>query len=210
MIVKNRIKAVVFDCDGVMFDTADANRAYYDEVLAGFNRPSLTKEQFEKVHMSTVKEAIAFLFPDVSDLETVFRHLKQIGYNKFIKYMKMEEGLVSLLEGLERKGIIRAVATNRTDTMQKVLLDYQLASEFDMVVTAADVKKPKPDPEQLQRIMAAFDLEPDQVVFIGDSLYDEQAARGAGTWFVAFKNSLLNADLHVDSMAGIAIFLGVK
>ena len=35
----SKIKAVVFDCDGVMFDTADANRRFYNEVLETFHKP---------------------------------------------------------------------------------------------------------------------------------------------------------------------------
>ena len=66
-----KIKAVVFDCDGVMFDTALANRKYYDEVLAAFNKPVLNEEQFINVHMMTVKEAIEYLFPEIRDLSRV-------------------------------------------------------------------------------------------------------------------------------------------
>jgi len=54
----SKIKAVVFDCDGVMFDTAVANRKYYDEVLQAFGKSALNDEQFVNVHMMTVKGAI--------------------------------------------------------------------------------------------------------------------------------------------------------
>ena len=46
-----QIRAVVFDCDGVMFDTADANRIYYNRVLERFGKPPLNQEQFINVHM---------------------------------------------------------------------------------------------------------------------------------------------------------------
>ena len=93
----SKIKAVVFDCDGVLFDTALANRKFYDEVLAAFDKPKLTDEQFVNVHMMTVTLAIEYLFPGKEDYKEIFARLKQIGYAKFIPYMKMEEGLVSLL-----------------------------------------------------------------------------------------------------------------
>ena len=41
----SKIKAVIFDCDGVMFDTAVANRKYYDEVLTEAIRAVLLNEQ---------------------------------------------------------------------------------------------------------------------------------------------------------------------
>ena len=68
----SKIKAVVFDCDGVMFDTAMANRKFYNEVLTIFGKPKLNDEQFVNVHMMTVKGAIEYLFPEKEDLSDVF------------------------------------------------------------------------------------------------------------------------------------------
>jgi HAD superfamily hydrolase (TIGR01509 family) len=199
----SKIKAVVFDCDGVLFDTALANRKFYDEVLANFHKPPLTDVQFVNVHMMTVQAAIEYLFPEKQDYKEIFVCLKQIGYAKFIPYMQMEAGLVRLLKRLKEEGFIRGIATNRTNTMDQVLRDNDLESFFEMVVTSADVEKPKPDPEQLLKIMMAFQLSPEQVMFVGDSEYDQRAARSAGAWFVAFKQPKLEADFHVTAMADI-------
>ncbi|MEX1300030.1 MAG: HAD-IA family hydrolase [Desulfotignum sp.] len=205
-----QIKAVVFDCDGVMFDTALANRKFYDQVLAHFNKPPLSEAQFVQVHMMTVADAVSYLFPDITDHEPVFRCVKLIGAHNFIQYMEIADGLVDLLKTLGSCGYVRAVATNRTDTMPKVLSDFDLADQFDMVVTAADVSHPKPHPEQLEKIMARFSLHPDQVLFIGDSIYDQQAARAAGTVFAAFRQPQLAADLHAQAMADIGSVLGIN
>ncbi|MDT8378491.1 MAG: HAD-IA family hydrolase [Desulfotignum sp.] len=205
----SQIKAVVFDCDGVMFDTAMANRRFYDQVRTHFKKPPLTDTQFVQVHMMTVADAISYLFPDMADHEPVFRCVKQIGAHNFIQFMVMADGLIGLLADLASNGYIRAVATNRTDTMEKVLKDFDLTDLFDMVVTAADVINPKPHPEQLEKIMTRFSLQPNQVLFIGDSTYDQQAARAAGTVFAAFSQPQLEADLHAQVMADIASALGI-
>ena len=39
-------EAVIFDCDGVMFDTTEANMAYYNHILKHFGKPSMTPEQY--------------------------------------------------------------------------------------------------------------------------------------------------------------------
>jgi HAD superfamily hydrolase (TIGR01549 family) len=160
--------------------------------------------------MMAVKDAIAYLFPEKADLAPVYRYLKGVGYMKFIRFMVMEKGLIKLLDRLGNKGYLRAVATNRTNTMEKVINDFRLGEYFDEVVTAAMVKNPKPDPEQLFKIMKKFGLEPDELMFIGDSDYDRRAARGAGTVFVAFKNCELEADFNVDSMDEIGVILGLN
>ena len=56
----NHIRVVVFDCDGVMFDTANSNMAYYNHLLQQFGRPTMTQAQFAYTHMHTVDEALAF------------------------------------------------------------------------------------------------------------------------------------------------------
>ncbi len=206
----SKIKAVVFDCDGVMFDTAVANRKFYDEVLEAFGKPTLSEDQFINVHMMAVKEAIDYLFPEIEDLSPVYDSLKHIGYHKFIQYMSMEKGLKELLVKLKENGYIRGIATNRTNTMEKVLEDFHLEGYFEVVMTAAKVKKPKPDPEQLLRIMEKFNLHSNEILFIGDSEYDSQAAARAKSKFVAFKNPALTADFNVDHMDEIAGILQIN
>lgn len=197
----SKIKAVIFDCDGVLFDTAQANRKFYNEVLKHFSKPSLTQEQFNNVHMMTVAEATFYLFPEMDDLSPVYEFLKQTRYNKFIPYMQMEEGLIPLLKAIKQRGWIRGIATNRTDTMEKVLITFNIKSLFEIVVTAMDVAKPKPDPEQLLKIMDHYSFNPDEIVFIGDSIFDQKAAQAAGTWFIGFKNPDLSPGLSTETFA---------
>jgi len=194
------IKAVVFDCDGVMFDTAQANRKFYDDILAGFNKIPLNDEQFKNVHMMTVTAAVEYLFPEMDDHRPVYEMIKSVGYETVVPFMLMEPGLMELLDALRQAGMLRGVATNRTNTMEKVLAEHKLATAFDIVVTASDVAKPKPYPDQLEKIMGAYALLPRQIVFIGDSVYDQKAAEAAGTWFIAFKQPGLEAHAHAASM----------
>ncbi len=204
------IKAVIFDCDGVMFDTAEANKKFYNELLEYFGKAVLTDEQFTKVHMFTVSQAIEYLFPEMESLGIVYQRLKEIGYKKFIKYMHMEEGFLELLSQLKENAYIRGVATNRTNTMEKVLNDYDLEDEFEIVVSAADVESPKPAPDQLLKIMDYFKIKAVEILFIGDSEYDQLAASNAGTLFAAFKNPSLQADFHFESMNEIGELLGIN
>ena len=194
------IKAVVFDCDGVMFDTAQANRKFYNEILKRFNKPPLDDEQFQNIHMMTVTTAVEYLFPEMDDHRPVYEMIKRIGYASVIPFMRMEPGLLELLDAIKQAGLVRGVATNRTNTMGKVLIEHRLKKAFDIVVTASDVANPKPHPDQLDKIMGSFALLPRQIVFIGDSIYDQKAAESAGTWFIAFKQPGLQAHAHAVSM----------
>ncbi|OQY01569.1 MAG: haloacid dehalogenase [Desulfobacteraceae bacterium 4572_130] len=206
----NNIKAVVFDCDGVMFDTSMANRMFYNHLLEYFGKDLLTDEQFLNVHMFTVEQALKYLFPEMLDLDKVYSYINKMEYNNFIPFMTIEPDLKKLVLNLKKNGYITAVATNRTNTMKAILDVHGLLNDFDMVVTAANVKKPKPYPDELLKIQNKFNLKPDEILFIGDSKYDELAGLRAGTFFAAFKNSSLKADFYIDNLTGIQEILTIK
>ncbi len=199
----DNIKVVIFDCDGVMFDTAKANIAFYNQILVHFHKPEMTPEQFTYTHMHTVDEGIAYLFEDekMHDAAQVYR--KAMSYLPFIKHMKMEPYLIPVLNKLRSNEYKTAIATNRTDTMDRVLEEHGLEGYFDLVVSAGDVERPKPYPDQLIRIMKHFDIEPFQALYIGDSELDEQASIAARVPFVGFKNTTLSAEYHIKSMKEI-------
>lgn len=204
--MKTELKVVAFDCDGVMFDSRDANRAYYNHLLDRFHLPDMTPEQLAYAHMHTVDEALAFLISDSATLEAAHAYRKQLGYLPFLKYMQMEPGLVDLLERI-RPRYKTAVATNRTDTMAHVLADNRIDHLFDLVVCALDVTFPKPHPEALNKVVDHFAVLPEEVIYVGDSQVDEMAARQAGIFFVAYRNPDLTAGRHIRQLSDIADLL---
>jgi HAD superfamily hydrolase (TIGR01509 family) len=204
----NNIEVVAFDCDGVLFDTAQANRIYYSQLLQHFGRPALTEEQFRFVHMHTVHESMAYLFPDEKILKAAHVYRQTMDYQQYLSYLRVEPQLVSVLEKL-RPLLKTAIATNRTDTIEQLLAKFDLDGYFDLVVTASDVKRPKPHPEALLKISGHFRLEPHQVLYIGDSAVDEQAARSAGMPLVAYRNRELSAEFHIDGLGELEKLLNI-
>jgi HAD superfamily hydrolase (TIGR01549 family) len=202
------IELVAFDCDGVMFDTAQANRYYYSHVLQHFGRPALSEDQFRYVHMHTVHESMAYLFPDENTLDAAHEFRKTMDYKKYLSFLTVEPQLVSLLEKL-RPQIKTAIATNRTDTMEQLLAEFDLDGYFDLIVTSSDVKQPKPHPEALLKILDYFNLSPHQVIYIGDSQVDELAARAAKIPLVAYGNRELDAKYHIDRLGELEVLLDI-
>lgn len=206
MIDPKKIKLVAFDCDGVMFDSSNANRAYYNHLLDHFDLPAMTPEQFAFAHMHTVDETLDFLIPDEQMLKAARQYRRQMSYLTFIRYMVIEPGLKLLLDKLS-PGFKTAVATNRTDTMDRVLEEHGLLGRFDLVVTAADVQYPKPHPELLLVLLNHFGIDPAEMIYIGDSLLDAQSAQSARIPFVAYQNPQLDSAAHVRSMREIETLL---
>ena len=202
----NHIKVVAFDCDGVMFDTTNANTAYYNDVLGAMGKPPLTPDQFAYVHMHTVDSSLSFLFEENDTLKKAQAYRKQMGYHPFIKEMVEEPGLKPLIDKL-RPQYKTAVATNRSDTMGSVLETFDLKQRFDLVVTALDVTHPKPHPEALEQIMAYFKVRPHEVIYVGDSELDWQAATAANIPFIAYQNPNLKSDYHISALLEISLIL---
>lgn len=193
------IKVVVFDCDGVMFDSVKANTDFYNHILIHFGWPVMTPEQFEYANMHTAEKVLTYLFEDPDMLESALAYRSRMSYRPFVGKMEIEPYLKPLLHAI-RPFYKTAVATNRADSMDWVISDHGLEGLFDLVINALDVNFPKPDPEPLQKILSYFQITPQEALFVGDSQLDEIAARRAGVPLVAYNNQALQAAYHISSL----------
>jgi phosphoglycolate phosphatase-like HAD superfamily hydrolase len=110
----------------------------------------------------------------------------------------MEPHLLEALRCLKEGGIRRAINTNRTTSMKFIMERFGLWPYFDMVVTALDVKHPKPHPESIERILATLNLSKQEALFVGDSEVDRQTAESCGVRFIAYKNREIAEDIFID------------
>jgi len=193
------IHCVIYDCDGVLFDSIEANKKLYNDLCASADRVPLNEEETQYVHTHTVNEAIHFIFGEENGLEKrALESLKQIDLREYIVYLKMEPYLLQTLNLLKANGIIRVINTNRTTSMKHIMERFGLWPYFNMVVTALDVKNPKPHPESIEKIVQAFNLNKEQTVFVGDSEVDQQTAKSSGVKFIAYKNREIESDAYID------------
>jgi HAD superfamily hydrolase (TIGR01549 family) len=203
----NNISAVIFDCDGVMFDSRQANINYYNHILAHFGLPPMSDEEVTFVHMNTANESVRHIFKGTPYTEQAQEFKMQVDYTPFINDMIIEPGLKDLLRRLKPHFGL-AVATNRSTTIGKVLEWNDLDTYFDIVVSSLDVKNPKPHPESLFKILDFFGIQPLESLYVGDSSIDYETARAADVPFISCKNRELEADYHVDSLMDIADIVG--
>jgi HAD superfamily hydrolase (TIGR01549 family) len=198
------LKLVIFDCDGVMFDSKFANQTYYNHLLGNFGHPPMDDEELEFVHIHNVHQSITHIFrhyPD-QDLQAVDQFRLETGYAPFLKYMKMEEDLIPFLDTCSPHYQL-AVSTNRTNTMEPILDIFKLKDYFVKVMTAENAKRPKPAPDALLEILEHCDCAVDEAIYIGDSIIDREHSAGCGMRLIAFRNTDLAAEYHVNSFMEI-------
>ena len=196
------ISAVIFDCDGVMFDSRQANINFYNHIFTHFGLPPMTTEDIEFVHMNTAKESLNHIFRDSPHLAKAQEYRLKLDYTPFIEAMVMEPGLKEVLNFLKPNYGL-AVATNRSNTIGRVLESNGLSHYFDIVVSSLDVTNPKPHPEPIFKILDFFGIEPQECFYVGDSEVDFQVCQAAAVPLIAYKNKALRTPIHVESLAEV-------
>ncbi len=202
-------KALVFDCDGVLFDSKEANRAYYNALLAAVGLPPMTEEQLAFAHCHTVFEVIDYLIPDPKLRQQAYKAREKLNYSNFLSYMRPEPYVKEALSAFKRVFKL-GMATSRTNTIYRLLEIYDLRSFFDLIISALDVQRPKPHPEALYKIMDAFKIKNDELIYVGDAEVDAEMAKRASVTFVAYKRPDLPADIYVNNFLELAEVLGIS
>jgi HAD superfamily hydrolase (TIGR01509 family) len=182
------IKGVIFDCDGVLFESRRANLAYYNAILSQFGHPLVDENDTEKTaicHAAASPEVFRFLLGEDRVAEAL-QLSSQLHYQQFIPWMEPEPGLLEVLQELSASRPL-AVATNRGTSMDEILRHFQIDRFFKAVVTSRDVSRPKPHADMLLLAAERLALPLDQLLFVGDSIYDKMAAESAGIRFAAYK-----------------------
>jgi HAD superfamily hydrolase (TIGR01509 family) len=198
------LKGVIFDCDGVMIDSIGANRIFYNRVLAHFGLPPMTPDQEKYSFMATAHQALEHIVPP--HLHDRIDHVtgNVVNYQRDITpLLRLQPGFREFIECLHTRGIRMAIATNRVEKGLQTVLDFfALPNYFNPVVTASNAE-PKPSPEGGLRICADWGIAPEDVLFIGDSEHDLEAASGAGIVFAAFGNAALRGRIGATDFEGL-------
>ncbi len=204
-----QIDCVIYDCDGVLFDSLETNERLYNRIAVFMGRGPLTKSELQFCHTHTVFESIRHMFP--KDEEMVAKALEflksRIDLTEFLVYLKMEPNLLETLTSLKQKGISLAISTNRTTTMKHIMERFGLWPYFDMVVTALDVTNPKPHPESVEKILEALKTDRGKTLYVGDSEVDMKTAASSGVKFIAYKNTEIASDGVITDHADLLSYL---
>lgn len=184
---------IIFDCDGVVIDSKEANIAYYNYLRAYINLPKLTKEQEDFVQAATVHQAIDAICPKPLRplLKEAARHISYM--RDIMPRITCHKGLHDVLAFCREHNVRLAMNTNRTDGIDMLLDNCRLRGYFDPIVLASHVARPKPYPDGALFIMKTWDIPAKNLLFIGDSPSDLGAAKSAGIPFLAFQTEGLSS-----------------
>ncbi len=204
------LTGIIFDCDGVIINSREANTLYYNMLLKELGLPPLTDKQEAFTHMSTVRGALERIIPQNLHAKALDICKNVLDYQRDIMpKISLEEGFLNFIHWCLDNGINTAVHTNRFDGMPAVIKTFKLEGLFDPIITAADAA-PKPDPAGIEIILNKWQVSKETVIFIGDSLNDQRAAKAGEVSFIAHKNPALDAAVNSDSFSSLQKLLHKK
>jgi phosphoglycolate phosphatase-like HAD superfamily hydrolase len=202
------LQALIFDLDGVIFDSLAANVALYNHILEAIGRPARAEEAIDIIHRDSMDRSLEALVGHGPDFDRAMAYWRTMDSAPFLKLLSLYPHVRNTLAALSKR-LTLAVATNRTLTARSSLAHFGLLSLFADVVTPLDSGAPKPDPAMMWLLLGRFRLTPEEAVYVGDTDADEGMCRGSGVRFIAFCNRELEAWAHVDDFREIPPLLGL-
>jgi phosphoglycolate phosphatase len=183
-----RARAVIIDLDGTLLDTAADLAAATNRMRGELGLPPLDQRTVAgyvgKGSEVLVHRALAGSLDGRIDealharaLVSFFRHYESENGRHARPFRGVREGL----DAMRAKGLRLACVTNKPYQFTLPLLERcGMLADFEIVVGGDSLPRKKPDPLPMLHVARAFGIPPSQVVAIGDSLNDAQAARAAG------------------------------
>lgn len=182
------IRGVIIDLDGTMLDTAQDLHETVNRVRRDLQLPPIDKSKVisfvGKGAENLVRSALRADWNEqqveqrfVEAMQAFNRHYHDINGDHATAYPEVHEGL----QAMRAKGLRLACVTNKPLAFTLPLMKKTgLHDYFEIIYGGESFAKKKPDPMPLLQVCEDFALRPEEVVAIGDSVNDTQAARAAG------------------------------
>jgi beta-phosphoglucomutase family hydrolase len=204
---------VIFDMDGVLADTGPIHFDSWVKMAAEIG-VKFTKKNFEDTFGQPSPTITRKLVgPEVEeDLVEKWARLKESYYREMVKDKLLPlPGVIKIIKELKSEGFKLAVGSSGPpENVELLLSKLKIKPFFDVIITAADVKKGKPEPEVFLNVAKILSINPQNCVVIEDAPVGIEAARRAGMISIALttthnKEELVGAHLIIKDLTEISI-----
>lgn len=179
----DKIKAIIFDMDGVIFDTEIVYLKIWSEVFEKYGY-QMTKEIYSSVlgtGRENVKKVFLKCFGNELPINNMYIEKDENLAKEIEKGIPLKPGVYEILTYLREKDFKIALATSAISKRAfKQLKQANIESFFDAVVCRDEVKETKPNPDIFLKAADKLMLKPEQCIVIEDSSAGIEAAFNAG------------------------------
>lgn len=211
-----QVKAVLFDLDGTLLDTAPDFVTTVNRLMTEENLPEVPAEKTRKTVSNGARALINMAFglsPDDEHFPRLHQRLLAIYSEQLAVDTVPFPGIQTVLDFLGEKNIPWGIVTNKSITYTQPILDaLRLSPAPQSVICPDHVEKNKPDPESLFLACKQLDCETHEIIYIGDHQRDIVCGQRAGSKTIAATYGYVpenddpkdwNADYYVDSAEAI-------
>ncbi|HBY19961.1 MAG: hypothetical protein A2Y24_06800 [Clostridiales bacterium GWE2_32_10] len=182
------IKAVIFDMDGLMFDTIPIWDKVMVDLLKAYGA-EFTTEVKANVYSVRQDECVKYFIERFSIPHTPEYLMGEMGriFKQHAKSVEAMPGLYELLDYLEEVGIEKTIATTSLRKDVTVLVS-EIKDRFVEIVCGDDVLHPKPAPDSYLETMRRRCYLPEECISLEDSMNGVRSGKAAGCFTIAIPN----------------------
>lgn len=185
MIENNKIKAILFDLDGVLVNMPEGHYEALNKTLSYFGAKIEKTEHLNHFNGLPTRKKIEELEQQGRlpvGLREFINEIKQKHTKEIIpKYCVPDYLKIILLKHLKKKGFKLACCSNSVkETLHLMLKSAQIFDFFDLVIGNDEISNPKPDPEIYFKTFEALNIKPEECIILEDSEYGIAAAKASG------------------------------
>lgn len=183
------MKAVLFDLDGTLIDTA----ADFIRIIQNMchDKPcAIVDADLIRTQVSEGARAmVKLVYPDLEVDDPIFlahrQHFLDLYGADIAVDTDLFDGMYPLLEQLEAKNIPWGIVTNKPRGLSEALLAaLNLTERCAVLVCPEDVSNTKPDPEPMYLAAKQLNIEPTEIIYVGDHPRDIDAGRNANMYTI--------------------------
>jgi phosphoglycolate phosphatase-like HAD superfamily hydrolase len=205
------VRGALLDIDGTFLDSNDAHAAAYADVFAEEKIDVPFARLRTLIGMGSEKLLPAVgIEPHSRVAERVGRRKKEVFATKYLPQLRPCKGARDLLQVMKKHGLTLVVATSASgDELAALLHAARIEDLVDAETTSSDAAASKPDSDIVQAAIARSRLGPRDLVMIGDTPYDVEAAARAAVPTIALRcggwsdRDLAGAQAIYDDPAGL-------
>jgi N-acetyl-D-muramate 6-phosphate phosphatase len=211
-MLDRKTRAVFFDLDGTLADTAPDLGGALNQLLEELGRPALEMTTL-RPHVSAGTRGmlgIGFgLAPDAAGYPDLAKRFLELYAARLCHGTRLFDGMAPLLDDLDRRGILWGIVTNKPARFTLPLADCLRLSERAAAIVSGDsTARPKPAPDSLLLACKMAGIAPTEALYVGDDLRDIQAAHAAGIAAIAAAYGYLGDGAPIVDWAADAIIAG--
>ncbi|UCC82851.1 MAG: HAD-IA family hydrolase [Gemmatimonadota bacterium] len=177
----SRYRGILFDLDGTLVDSLDLILASYRHTMMTHLGRVPPDEEWKNTMGTPLRIQLKSFASSPEQAESMFHTYIEHNEANHERLIRSFPGMREAAVALRRAGYRLAVVTSKLGpNAERELRTCGLDGLFDGLVSASDVRRPKPDPEPVVMGLQSIDLPAADALLVGDSLYDLLAGRAAG------------------------------